>query len=259
MNPIALQFGPISITWYAIIIVTGLMLGSYIGAKEASKHNLNEEVFYDMLFYLLIFSFIGARAWYVLFDGGYYFQNPGDIIKVWNGGLAIHGGIIGGASYLIYYARKRNINPLLLTDIAAPSLLIGQAIGRWGNFMNSEAHGGPTTQEFLQNTLHLPDFIVNGMNIEGVYYHPTFLYESIWNLIGFIIMMTIIRPKYRNKYGLITGCYLIWYGFIRIFIEMMRTDALMLGPIKVAQLTSFGMVLLGIGIIVVKRKGETNE
>lgn len=259
MNPIALQFGPISITWYALIIVSGLMLGSYIGAKEAIKHNLKEEEFYDMLFYLLIFSFLGARTWYVVFDGAFYFQNPGEIIKIWNGGLAIHGGIIGGASYLIYYAHKRNLNPLILTDIAAPSLLIGQAIGRWGNFMNSEAHGGPTTKEFLQDTLHLPDFIVNGMNIEGVYYHPTFLYESVWNLLGFIIMMFVVRPKFRNRYGLITGFYLIWYGFIRIFIEMMRTDALMLGPIKVAQLTSFGMIILGIWLIVVKRKGEIHE
>lgn len=259
MDPIALQLGPISITWYALFIVSGLAIGSYIGAKEAIRHNLNEEEFYDMLFYLMIFSFIGARTWYVLFDGSYYFQNPGDIIKIWNGGLAIHGGIIGGASYLIYYARKRKIKPLTLTDIAAPSLLLGQAIGRWGNFMNSEAHGGATTKEFLQNTLHLPEFIVNGMHIEGVYYHPTFLYESIWNLIGFIIMMTIVRPKWRNKYGLITGFYLIWYGFIRVFIEMMRTDALMLGPIKVAQFTSFVMIILGIVLIVTKRKGEINE
>lgn len=258
MDPIAMQLGPFSIKWYAIFIVTGLLIGSYIGAKEATRHEIKEEKFYDMLFYLMIFSFIGARTWYVLFDGTYYLQNPGEIIKIWHGGLAIHGGIIGGASYLIYFARKNAINPFTLTDIAAPSLILGQAIGRWGNFMNSEAHGGPTTKEFLQNTLHLPDFIVNGMYIDGVYYHPTFLYESMWNIIGFIIIMTVIRPRYRTNYGIITGFYLMWYGFIRVFIEAMRTDALMLGPIKVAQFTSLGMFILGL-ILIIKKKGATNE
>ncbi len=258
MDPIAAQLGPFNITWYAIFIVFGLIVGSYIGAKEAIKHNIVEEDFYDMLFYLLIFSFLGARLWYVLFDGSYYFQNPGEIIKIWNGGLAIHGGILGGASYLIYYSRKRKINPLTLTDIAAPSLLLGQAIGRWGNFMNSEAHGGATTKDFLQNTMHLPDFIVNGMYIDGVYYQPTFLYESIWNLIGFVILMLVIRPKFRNRYGIITGFYLMWYGFIRVFIEMMRTDALMFGPFKVAQMTSLAMFIIGL-ILIIKKKGETNE
>lgn len=259
MNPIVIQLGPVNITWYSLFIVTGLMIGSYIGAKEAVKHNIKEEVFYDMLFYLLIFSFIGARTWYVVFDGNYYLQNPSEIIKVWHGGLAIHGGIIGGCSYLLYYARKRKINPFVLTDLAAPSLILGQAIGRWGNFMNSEAHGGPTTKEFLQNTLHLPEFIVNGMYIDGVYYHPTFLYESIWNLTGFIMLIAVIRPKFRNKYGIITGFYLMWYGFIRMFIEIMRTDALMFGPIKVAQITSLMMFLIGILLIITRYKGDKNE
>lgn len=258
MDPIAMQLGPFSITWYALFIVTGLLIGSYIGAKESTRHEIKEDKFYDMLFYLMIFSFVGARTWYVLFDGTYYLQNPSEIIKVWHGGLAIHGGIIGGTSYLIYFARKNAINLLTLTDIAAPSLILGQAIGRWGNFMNSEAHGGPTTKEFLQNTLHLPDFIINGMYIDGVYYHPTFLYESMWNIIGFIIIMMVIRPRYRNNYGIITGFYLMWYGFIRVLIEAMRTDALMLGPIKVAQFTSLCMFILGL-ILIIKKKGATNE
>ncbi len=258
MDPIALQLGPVNITWYALFIVTGLLIGTYIGAKEAIKHNIDEEKFYDMLFYLLIFSFLGARLWYVIFEGSYYMQNPSEIIKIWHGGLAIHGGIVGGASYLLYFAKKNNIKPLVLTDIAAPSLVLGQAIGRWGNFMNSEAHGGATTKDFLQNTMHLPDFIVNGMYINGTYYQPTFLYESIWNIIGFIIIMVAIRPKFRNRYGVITGFYLMWYGFIRTIIESMRTDALMWGPIRVAQATSIAMFVIGL-IILYKKKGEVNE
>lgn len=259
MDPVAFNLGPFAVTWYAIFIVFGLLLGAFIAAKESTKQNLKEEDLYDMLFYLLIFSFLGARTWYVLFDGTYYLDNPSEIIKIWNGGLAIHGGIVGGASYLLYYAKKRNLNPFTLTDLAAPSLILGQAIGRWGNFMNGEAHGGETTFEFLKETLHLPNFIVEGMHIGNRYYHPTFLYESIWNLIGFAIIMLVIRPKYRLNPGIITGFYLMWYGFIRTFIEMMRTDALMFGPVKVAQLTSIAMFIAGIFIIAIKRKGETNE
>lgn len=260
MNPIAIELGPLTITWYALFIVTGLMLGAVIGAKEAQKHNISKEQFYDLLFYMLIFSFLGARLWYVLFDGnlGSHLRNPIEIIAIWNGGLAIHGGIVGGASYLVYYARKNSINPLTLTDLAAPSVLIGQAIGRWGNFVNGEAHGGATTFEFLSDKLHLPQFIVDGMQIGGVYYQPTFLYESIWNIIGFIIIMSVIRPRFRNNYGIISGFYLIWYGCMRFFVEMIRTDALMLGPIKVAQLTSLIMAIIGT-ILIIRVKGEMNE
>ncbi len=259
MNPIAASFGPITITWYALFIVTGLLIGTYIGAKEALKHKISEEVFYDMLFYLLIWSFIGARTWYVLFDFAYYFINPGEIIKVWHGGLAIHGGILAGFLYLLYFTRKNNIKLLTMTDIAAPSLILGQAIGRWGNFMNSEAHGGQTTYDFLANTLHLPNFIVEGMNIDGVYYQPTFLYESLWNLLGFTIIMLFIRKKFRMNYGVITGFYLIWYGFIRFFIEMMRTDALYFGPIKVAQVASATMFIIGCGLLIAKFKENNGK
>ncbi len=258
MDPIAVQLGPIAITWYAVFIVTGLLIGSYIGAKEAKKHGIEEQQFYDMLFYLMIFAFLGARIWYVVFDFSVYMNNPLEMIKIWHGGLAIHGGIVGGALYLTYFSKKNNIKLFTLTDIAATSLILGQAIGRWGNFMNNEAHGGVTTYDFLRNTLHLPQFIVEGMNIGGVYYQPTFLYESIWNIIGFIIIMTVIRPRKRFDYGFITGFYLIWYGLIRTFIEIMRTDALMLGPIKVAQVTSMAMFIAGVVILISKYK-EKNE
>lgn len=256
MDPVALQLGPFSITWYAIFIVTGLIIGSIIGAKEAEKHGIENDMFYDMLFNLFIFGFIGARAWYVIFDFQIYSNNLLDIFKIWNGGLAIHGGLVAGGIYLLYFAKKNNLFPLILTDIAAPSLLLGQSLGRWGNFVNQEAHGGQTSFEFLSNTLHLPDFIVNGMQINGIYYQPTFLYESIWNLIGFAIVMLFIRPKFRNNFGIITAFYLMWYGFIRFFIEMMRTDALTLGFIKVAQLTSLAMFFCGLIIIIYKVKQE---
>ncbi len=256
MDPIAIHIGPLNISWYAIFIVIGIVFGSYIGAKEATKHKIKEDKFYDMLFYLIIFSFIGARTWYVVFAGNYYLQNPSEIIKIWHGGLAIHGGIIGGVSYLSYYAYKNNYKFFTLTDIAVPSLILGQSIGRWGNFFNQEAHGGLTSLDFLQNTLRLPQFIIDGMYINGQYYHPTFLYESIWNFCGFLIIIGLLRPKYRYNYGIISSFYLMWYGFIRFFIEIMRTDALMLGPIKVAQFTSLVMFVLGLVLIIYKRSSN---
>ena len=248
MDAIALTLGPITITWYAIFIISAIIIGILLSLKEIEKHGIDKSLFYDIVFYLIIFGFLGARTWYVLFNLDYYLQNPAEIIAIWNGGLAIHGAIVAGGLYLWHVSKKLGLDFFNLTDIAVVPIILGQAIGRWGNFMNQEAHGPETTKEFLENTLHLPDFIVNGMNIDGVYYHPTFLYESIWNFIGFIIIL-IMRKKYRFKYGTITGFYLIWYGFIRTIIEQLRTDALMLGPIRIAALTSFLMVIIGVIIL----------
>ncbi len=258
MNPIALDLGVITITWYAVFIVTGMLIGLQIAVKEAPRHGITKDQIYDYAFYAILFGFLGARTWYVLFDLPMYLSNPTEIIKIWHGGLAIHGGLIGAGLYTIYYCRKNAIKLFKITDIAIPGLLLAQALGRYGNFMNSEAHGPATTYEFLKNTMHLPMFIVNGMHIDGVYYQPTFFYESTWNLIGAILVLIMIRPKWRYQYGKITAFYLIWYGFIRTFIEQMRTDALMFGPIRVAQLTSIIMVIAGIILLVNLRK-ENHE
>ena len=192
--------------------------------------------------------------YYVIFNFDYYINNPIDIIKVWEGGLAIHGGIIAGVIYLIYSTKKNNLNTLLITDICVPGLLIGQALGRWGNFFNREAHGPITTLEYLQN-LHLPKFIINGMNIDGNYYIPTFFYESLWCLIGLIIVL-LIRRVLKIKKGNITGFYLIWYGIGRFLIEQLRTDSLMLNTLKQAQIISIIMIIIGIIILIYSRKGE---
>lgn len=249
MNPIALDLGFVTITWYALFIVTGMLIGINIAQKEAVKHKISKELLEDYIFYVILSGFVGARVWYVLFSLGYYISKPAEIIAIWHGGLAIHGGLVGGLIYTLYFCKKNNVKIFELSDLAAPSLLVAQSLGRFGNFMNSEAHGGVTTRDFLSNTLHLPDFIVNGMYIDGNYYQPTFLYESIWNIIGFALVMLVLRKRWRYSYGKITAFYLMWYGFIRIFIEMMRTDALMLGPIRVAELTSFIMFISGVYIM----------
>ncbi len=247
MDKTIIDFGFINITWYAFLIVlsfiiAAVMVGNNKKVKECFK---NKDVLYDYYFWLILFSIIGARVWYVLFSLDMY-SNPLQIFAIWNGGLAIHGGILGGLLYTIYFANKNLIKTTILTDAIVPFLLLGQAIGRWGNFINQEAHGPATTYEFLKNTLHLPDFIVNQMNIGGVYYQPTFLYESIWNFTGFLIIILILNKLWKNKDGYITSFYLLWYGFIRFFIEQLRTDALTIFNIKVAELSSFLMFFAGI-------------
>jgi phosphatidylglycerol:prolipoprotein diacylglycerol transferase len=201
-------------------------------------------------------AIISARIYYVAFEWDYYSQNPGDIIKIWNGGIAIHGALIGSVITAIVFSKKRNISFWKLADIAAPSIILGQAIGRWGNFINQEAHGGEVTRSFLEG-LFLPDFIVNQMYINGTYYHPTFLYESIWNLVGFVLLLSLRRVNLRQ--GEIFLSYVIWYSIGRYFVEGLRTDSLMLTEsLRIAQTISIGLIVLAVGLIVYRRvKGHS--
>lgn len=252
MNPILLKIGNITIYWYSVMILIGFLIASYLITKESKKFNIKKEIITDMLFYTIIIGILGARLYYVIFNLDYYSKNILDIFKVWEGGLAIHGGIIAGALFIIIYTKKKNLNTLKILDICVPGLLIGQALGRWGNFFNGEAHGPITTIDKLK---HLPKFIQKGMYIDGNYYMPTFLYESILCIIGLIIIL-IIRRKLKIKNGQITGFYLIWYGIIRFIIESFRTDSLMLSILKQAQIISIIMIIIGVILII---KGNKNE
>ena len=252
MNRIALDLGFIKIYWYSLTMLLGVLLGILVAYVEIKRKKIDVKKFQDMAFYAILFGFIGARCYYVLFNLDYYLNNPLEILMVWNGGLAIHGGIIGAVLAIYIYCKKNDLLFTLMLDICAPAVLIGQIIGRWGNFFNSEAHGGVVTRSFLES-LHLPSFIINGMNIGGVYYHPTFLYESLLNLICFIILM-FLRHYKKIRIGTITGIYLIWYGIIRMIIESMRTDSLMFGQLRMAQLIAIPMVIIGIVLIIRSRK-----
>ena len=184
-----------------------------------------------------------------------YFNNKDNrdkIIEIYNGGLAIHGGIIAGAIFFIYYSKKNKMNFLKIFDLTAPALILGQAIGRWGNFINQEAHGPAVLKQTLEN-LPIPNFVIKGMNINGTYYHPTFYYESVWDFLGFILLI-ILRKKLNLKTGQLTGIYFVWYSTARFLIESLRTDSLMLGPIKVAQAVSIILFLLGLYLILRKKK-----
>lgn len=243
MNRILISIGPINIYWYSITMLIAVLTGIYLSLKESKKMNL-ETYIQDLLVSLVIFGIIGARLYYVIFNFESYKYNLLSIFKIWEGGLAIYGAIIGGLIAIIYHAKKSKKSIIKTTDIIAPGLILAQAIGRWGNFFNSEAHGGIVSLDFLQS-LHLPQFIIDGMYIGGSYYEPTFLYESLWCVLGFIILI-ILRKITKRKTGVITMSYFLWYGLGRLYIEGLRTDSLYLGKFRISQLVSLILIIIGI-------------
>ena len=251
MDPI-INLGIISIHWYSVFIFIGILIGSNLAIKEAKKHGYEEDFIVNLLFLAVIIGIIGARIYYVIFNFDYYKDNLIEIFKVWNGGLAIHGGIIAGFITIAIICYKRKVNLLKILDYLVVGLIIAQAIGRWGNFFNGEAHGAITSLSYLER-LHLPDFIIDGMYINGNYYVPTFLYESVWCFIGFIIMIILRRKKFMNI-GYLTSFYLVWYGIERFFVEGMRTDSLMFLSLKVAQVVSLIMMIIGVVLFIYSLK-----
>lgn len=255
MNRVALDLGFIQIYWYTITMLIGILTSSLIAYKEIKKQKIDMDFFINLIFYVIIFGIIGARIYYVIFNWSYYSNNLLEIFEIYNGGLAIHGGIILGLITTIIYCKKYKQDTWKIIDILATSIIIGQAIGRFGNFFNQEAYGPIVEKAFLEN-LHIPSFIINGMYINGAYHHPTFLYESIWNIIGFVLLISVRKFNRYLKKGQLTGTYLIWYGFGRFFIEGLRTDSLMLGSFKVAQIVSILSIIIGIIIIIIQGKGS---
>lgn len=247
MNPI-INLGIISVHWYSIILLVAIMFGSNLVIKEAKRHGFEEDFIVNLLFITVIVGIIGARLYFVIFNFDYYRYNLLEIFKVWHGGLAIHGGIIAGLICICVICYKNKVNLVKMLDYLVVGLIIAQAIGRWGNFFNGEAHGPVTSLAYLKS-LYLPDFIIDGMYIDGKYYIPTFLYESLWCFIGFIIMILLRRKKFM-KIGYLTSFYLIWYGAERFFVEGLRTDSLMLFSLKVAQVVSVLMVIIGICLFI---------
>lgn len=253
IDPIALKLGPIEIHWYAICIMTGLILAVYLAMKEAPLKKISGDDVLDFILMAFPIAIIGARLYYVVFQWSYYSKHLNEIIAIWNGGIAIYGGLITGAIVLYVYCYYKVINPINFLDIAAPGVMIAQAIGRWGNFVNQEAYG-----KAVNHLNYLPGFIKKQMFIEGSYRVPTFLYESLWNVLGFVIIMSLRhRPKLLRN-GEITCFYLIWYGCGRFVIEGMRTDSLMFVGLRVSQWLSLLLVILGIVIIIVRRKKDVS-
>ncbi|MGB6407857.1 MAG: prolipoprotein diacylglyceryl transferase [Planococcus donghaensis] len=251
IDPIAFSLGPIDVRWYGVIITAGIIIAFLVGQREMVKRGLHPDFLTDLLIWAVPLAIIGARIYYVSFEWEQYKDKPADIIAIWNGGIAIHGALIASIIVAYVFTKKRNMSFLKVADILAPSILIGQAIGRWGNFINQEAHGGEVSRSFLES-LFLPDWIINQMYIDGVYYHPTFLYESLWSLAGIIILLLL------RKVNLVRGelffFYVIWYSAGRFFIEAMRTDSLyVVGELRAAQLVSVMAIILALGLLTYRR------
>lgn len=246
-GPILFEIGPFVVRWYGFLIATAVLIGVTLSQWLAKLRQVNPDLLGDLAIWLVIAAIPCARLYYVIFQWQEYVQRPEDIVAIWKGGIAIHGAIIGGILAALIFARINQISVWQLADLVVPSLALGQAIGRWGNFFNSEAFGAPTN---LPWKLYIPISNRPAEYIAYEYFHPTFLYESIWNLLVFIILLSLFfwglkQPK-RLKIGTLSLVYLIAYSCGRIWIEGLRTDSLMLGPLRVAQVIS--LVMIGLGI-----------
>ena len=258
MNPVLFTLFGFEIRWYSILILIGAMIAIILLIKEGKRFNIPKDFLFNLAFWVIIFGIIGARLYYCIFNFNLYKDNLIDILKIWEGGLAIHGGLIAGFITLLIYTRKYGVSTIKVTDMSVVPLLLAQAIGRWGNFFNGEAHGVATTYHHLKE-LFIPEKIIEGMKIGNVYYHPTFYYESVFCLIGFIVLLFVRRYRYLKR-GQLTSVYLMYYSIGRFFIESLRTDSLMLGAFKVAQLVSIALFIIGlISFMILSRKGKFED
>ncbi|MBP2078934.1 prolipoprotein diacylglyceryl transferase [Oceanobacillus polygoni] len=258
LDRVFLELGPFTIYWYGIIIAFGAILGVYLATKEANRLGLQKDLLIDFIVFAVPIAIIFARIYYVTFEWERYVGGPWwSVFAIWEGGIAIHGAIIGGVLTAIVFSKVRNVSFWQLADILAPSLILGQAIGRWGNFMNQEAHGGPISQSTYESFhQYLPDFIMNQMTIDGVMYHPTFLYESFWNIVVFTLL--ILMRRYNPLRGEIFLSYAILYSIGRFFIEGLRTDSLyVFGELRTAQVISIIIITVSIILILYRRRATT--
>ena len=256
VNRVAFELFGLPIYWYAIIIVSGVIIAMWLSTREAVRVGLKPDDVTDFMLIGLPVSIIGARLYYILFDLQYYIDDPSQIFNIRSGGIAIYGALIAGGIWLYFFCQRNFISPWTFLDIAAPSVLLAQGIGRWGNFMNHEAFGAEVSRSFLES-LYIPKFIIDNMYIDEAYRQPTFLYESVWNVIGFIVLIFLRKKTGLLKEGEVFLSYLIWYGFGRFFIEGMRTDSLYLfGGIRVSQALSALLFFGSIALMIWRRKKQ---
>lgn len=240
-GPFVLQIGPFSIRWYGLLFAVAVLLGTWLAQREAVRRGEDPEQLLNVIVCGVMVGLLGARLYYVLFNWGYYASRPLKMFAVWEGGLAIHGGLLAGGLAAIIYSVRKKLPVLAYLDIMALSAPLGQAIGRWGNFFNQEAFGTPTDlpwKLYIEPAYRPPE-------LAGYeYFHPTFLYESLWNLLVFTILYYILRRRLQRIPGSLALCYLGLYSVGRFFVEGFRLDSLMLGPVRAAQIMSLILIVL---------------
>lgn len=249
---VAIQLGPISIRWYGILMATAIAVGFWLAHREARAEKLPADDILRVAQWAVVAGLVGARLYEVIFNWDYYGQHPAKIVAVWEGGLAIHGGLILGPLVGVWLARRWRLPILRSLDVAAPSIAIGQAIGRWGNFFNEEAFGGPTSlpwKLYISPPHRPPGFA------QYDYFHPTFLYESLWDLGIFLALVLWFRPRLRDRPGALFFCYVGLYSVGRFAIESLRLDSFWLDGLRVPQLASVvGFIVAAAGLAVVSRR-----
>jgi phosphatidylglycerol:prolipoprotein diacylglycerol transferase len=255
IDPVAFQIGPIAIHWYGILIVTGILAATYLSTYNARLLGESPELVWDALVWVVLLGVVGARLYHILtvppsmgVGRWYYFRHPLEILATWKGGLGIYGAVAGGALGLYIVIRRAKRDIWRWTDIVVPGLVLAQAIGRWGNWINQELYGRPTDLPW-------------GIYIEPQYrlagyktferFHPTFFYESMWNLATSVVLVYLIwRYRERLISGIITGIYFISYSMIRFLLEFIRLDSPMIGAVSIAQIVALCIILAGVGLVV---------
>ena len=255
LDPVALDFGIMKINWYGIIICVGIIVAfSCFYYRGRLNEGFSEDDILNVTLMAVPFGVVGARLLYVLTSGESY-DGFLDVIAVWNGGLAIYGGIIFGFLAVLLYSKLKKQSLFSYLDAIAPALMIGQCIGRWGNFVNAEAYGWSAGVEKLPWRMQLDSVYINGEYRPDIQFvHPTFFYESLWNLIGFTVIFCLYRKKKFD--GQIACMYLVWYGLGRGLLEMLRTDSLRVGGVKLMIVLGFGCFVLGLTCLLVGIKRQ---
>jgi len=265
MNPIAFRLGPLAVHWYGIIIVVATLVGAYVASLEARRRGQDPDHVWNALLLCLILGIIGARLYHVFSSprGGmlgwdYYRQNPIAILQIWHGGLAIYGAVAGGILAVYIYARLNKLSFLQWVDIGTPGLILAQVIGRWGNFVNQELYGPPTSLPWgiaIEIPYRIPPYNDLTVYPADTRFHPTFLYESLWNLLGFLLLMYVAR-RYADRLldGDVLCLYAIWYPVGRIFVEALRPDAWLIGGIAAAQIFAVIAIVVSVAAILYRHR-----
>lgn len=263
--PIAFRLGPFAVHWYGIIIVTAVLVAAYVASLEARRRGQDPDHVWNALLLCLVLGIIGARLYHVFSSprGGmmgwnYYRQNPIAILQIWHGGLGIYGAVAGGILGVYTYARLNNLSFLQWTDIGAPGLILAQAIGRWGNFINQELYGHPTNLPWgitITPPYRIPPYDNLTLYPATTRFHPAFLYESLWNLLGFLLFMYVAR-RYSDRVldGDLFCLYAIWYPVGRIFVEALRPDAWLIRGIPAAQIFAALAIVVSVSAILYRHR-----
>ncbi|MFQ5465417.1 MAG: prolipoprotein diacylglyceryl transferase [Thermodesulfobacteriota bacterium] len=254
MHPVLFELGPIVIRFYGLMYVVAILVGSVLIKREVKRKSigLTDDEVINFIIWTVIGGVVVARLYYVVFNWGYYSAAPAEIPAVWHGGLAIHGGLIGGVAGGWLYLKRHGVRFWRMADAVAPALILGQAFGRFGNFMNGDAHGRPTTMPW---GLVFPPDSIAGSEFPGTPLHPTMLYEMFINL-GIFALLWFVLKKRDTRDGYLFACYAALYSAGRFMVEHFRADSLMLGPLRMAQVASIILIAVSLAAIMMKRLHE---